>query len=69
MSIPTPVNPEVEHSYWLPYLVFSAIGVLFAAIGYGLSAAFSNPTWFMIGSSILLLSVIFDIRGVVCMNR
>ncbi|MGN0852657.1 MAG: DUF805 domain-containing protein [Kiritimatiellia bacterium] len=68
-AIPTPVNPDVEHSRWLPYAVFSAVGVLSTAVGYGLGVAFSNPTWFVMGVSVLVLAVLVDIRGVLCMNR
>lgn len=68
-SIPTPVHPEAEHSRWLPYAVFSGAGLLLAGVGYGLSAAFANPTWFVMGASVLVLALLIDVRGVLCMKR
>ncbi|MGN0832767.1 MAG: TRAP transporter small permease subunit [Kiritimatiellia bacterium] len=67
--VPVPVRPDEEHSRWLPCLVCSAVGVLLAGIGYGLSVALSNPTWFVAGASALALALAFDLRGVLCMNR
>ena len=68
-EVPVPANPNVEHAYWTPYLVFGAIGLLAALGGYGLSVLTSNPTWFVQGVVVFLLSLIALVRGVVCMNR
>ena len=65
---PLPANPDVERSYWLPYFVFEGVGVLSCVTGYGLAAAFSNPTWFVLGLLVLILSSFTLIRGVVCMK-
>ena len=64
-----PSNPDVEHAYWTPYLVFGVVGLLAALGGYGLSVLTSNPTWFIQGVVVFLVSLIALVRGVVCMNR
>jgi len=66
---PVPSEPDEPHSYWLPYLVFAGAGILFLAGGFGLAVLLSNPTWFVLGALVFLLSLLFLIRGVVCMNR
>ena len=68
-EVPVPAEPDVERPYWTPYLVFFGIGIAFLASGFGLAAACSNPTWFVLGALVFLLSLLFLIRGVVCMNR
>ena len=68
-EVPVPAEPDVERSYWLPYLVFFGTGVAFLAGGFGLAVACSNPTWFILGAVVFLLSLLFLVRGVVCMNR
>ena len=68
-EVPVPAEPDVERPYWTPYLVFAAVGFVFLAGGFGLAAVCSNPTWFLLGASVFLLSLLFLIRGVVCMNR
>ena len=68
-DVPVPAEPDVERPYWTPYFVFLGVGAACAAAGYGLAAACSNPTWFMLGFTVLLLSLLFLIRGVVCLKR
>ena len=68
-EVPVPSNPDVEHAYWTPYLVFGVVGLLAALGGYGLSVLTSNPTWFIQGVVVFLVSLIALVRGVVCMNR
>lgn len=68
-EVPVPAEPDVERSYWLPYLVFSGVGVAFVIGGFALAAVCSNPTWFVLGAVVFLLSLLSLIRGVVCMNR
>lgn len=66
---PLPAEPDTERPYWTPYLVFAAVGLVFLAGGYALAALLANPTWFLLGAVVFLLSLLFLIRGVVCMNR
>ena len=68
-EVPVPADPDVEHPYWTPYLVFLGVGLACAASGYGLAAACSNPTWFVLGFLVLLLSLLFLIRGALCLKR
>lgn len=68
-EVPLPAEPDVERSYWLPYFVFFGVGLAFLVGGYGLAVACANPTWFVMGAIVFLLSLLFLIRGVVCMNR
>ena len=66
---PLPAAPEAEHPYWTPYVVFEAAGVGALAGGYGLAAAFSNPTWFVMGFLVFLVSTAFLTRGALCSRR
>ncbi len=66
---PLPAEPSEPHSYWLPYFVFLGVGVLLVAAGFGLAVLTSNPTWFLLGAGVFLVSLLVLIRGVVCMNH
>ena len=66
---PVPAKPEAVYAYWTPYLVTAAVGTLFLAGGFGLAAAFSNPTWFVLGALVFLLSMLILLRGALCSNR
>ncbi len=66
---PLPAEPSEPHSYWLPYFVFLGVGVLLVAAGFGLAVLTSNPTWFLFGAGVFLVSLLVLIRGVVCMNH
>lgn len=66
---PLPAEPSEPHSYWLPYLVFAGVGILLVAAGFGLAVLTSNPTWFLLGAGVFLVSLLVLIRGVVCMNH
>ena len=68
-DVPVPEQPHAERAYWPPFFIFLGIGAACAAAGYGLAAAFSNPTWFVLGFLMFLLSVFVLIGGVVCMRR
>ena len=64
-----PAEPCAERSYWTPYLVFAGAGLASLAGGFGLAAACSNPTWFLLGASVFLLSLAFLTRGALCKSR
>ena len=66
---PVPAKPEAVYAYWTPYLVTAAVGTLVLAGGFGLAAAFSNPTWFVLGALVFLLSMLILLRGALCSNR
>lgn len=66
---PLPAEPSETHSYWLPYFVFLGVGILLVAAGFGLAVLTSNPTWFLLGAGVFLVSLLVLIRGVVCMNH
>ncbi len=66
---PLPAEPSEPHSYWLPYFVFLGVGILLVAAGFGLAVLTSNPTWFLLGAGVFLVSLLVLIRGVVCMNH
>lgn len=66
---PVPAKPEAVYAYWTPYLVTAAVGTLFLAGGFGLAATFSNPTWFVLGALVFLLSMLILLRGALCSNR
>ena len=68
-EVPLPENPDVEHSYWLPYIVFAIAGMVAITLGFILAAVCSNPTWFLLGASVFVISILFLVRGVVCMNH
>lgn len=68
-DVPVPAEPDVEHPYWTPYLVFASVGVVSLAFGYVLAACCSNPTWFVLGALVFLFSMLFLIRGVLCSHR
>ena len=50
-------------------VLVALVGLLAALGGYGLSVLTSNPTWFIQGVVVFLVSLIALVRGVVCMNR
>ena len=66
---PVPAAPEAEHAYWTPYLVFAGVGLACLAGGFGLAALLANPTWFVLGALVFVLSIVILTRGVLCMNR
>ncbi len=68
-AAPVPAAPEAAHAYWTPYLVFAGVGVACLAGGFGLAALLANPTWFLLGGLVFVLSALFLIGGVLCMNR
>ena len=68
-EVPVPAEPGAERPYWTPYLVFAAVGLASLAGGFGLAAACSNPTWFLLGASVFLLSLAFLTRGALCKSR
>ena len=61
-----PAEPEAERPYWTPYLVFVGIGLASVVLGYICAATASNPTWFLLGAALFLLSLVLLLRGVVC---
>ena len=68
-AVPVAAEPDKVHPYWTPYIVFAGAGVACLAAGFACAAACSNPTWFVAGAAVFLVSVLFLIRGVLCMNR
>lgn len=68
-EVPVPAEPGAKRARWTPVLVLAAAGVLSLAGGFGLAAACSNPTWFLLGAAAFLISLLLLIRGVLCMNR
>ena len=65
-EVPVPAEPEAERPYWTPYLVFVGIGLASVVLGYICAATASNPTWFLLGAALFLLSLVLLLRGVVC---
>lgn len=65
-EVPVPAEPQAERSPLVPALVFTGVGAIAAMAGYGLSVVSHNPTWFVLGFAVLLFTIPFLIRGVIC---